>query len=246
MISPHNDVVVQLTSVCKSFGQAAVVVHALRDVSFTLRRGERAALLGKSGSGKSTLLNLIGGLDRPTSGEISVAGSLLSSMKPARIADYRRDTVGMIFQSYNLVASWTALQNVELPLIFSGRSVPKRREMARSALCAVGLEKRIDHRPTELSGGEQQRVSIARALMNQPSLLLADEPTGNLDSNTAAEIVELLSTHIRQRGTTTILVTHDEELANRFADRVLHMKDGRLDMDRQGRRGEGEGGNAAG
>ncbi len=246
MISPQNDVLVRLTNVSKSFGQSAVAVHALRDVSFSLRRGERAALLGKSGSGKSTLLNLIGGLDRPTSGEISVAGSVLSTMKPARIADYRRDSVGMIFQSYNLVASWTALQNVELPLIFAGRSVSERREMACSALCAVGLAERIHHRPSELSGGEQQRVSIARALMNEPPLLLADEPTGNLDSNTAHEIVELLSAHVKQRGTTTILVTHDEELANRFADRVLHMKDGHLIVDRAGGGGADGGTNAAG
>jgi ABC-type lipoprotein export system ATPase subunit len=232
MILPTDDVLISLGHVTKSYGHSAAAVFALRDVSFDVRRGERVALLGKSGSGKSTLLNLIGGLDRPTSGTIAVAGHVLSEMKPAQMADYRRDAVGMIFQSYNLVPSWTALQNVELPLIFSGRRVDERRNVAREALCAVGLAERIHHRPSELSGGEQQRVAIARALMNKPPLLLADEPTGNLDSNTSAGIVELLSRHIDEAGTTTVLVTHDEDLANRFAERVLHMKDGRLILDR--------------
>jgi ABC-type lipoprotein export system ATPase subunit len=232
MIVPTSDVLVSLDQVTKSYGHGAAAVFAVRDVSFQVCRGERVALLGKSGSGKSTLLNLIGGLDRPTGGTISVAGHVLSQMKPAQMADYRRDAVGMIFQSYNLVPSWTALQNVELPQIFVGRRSDERRKAATEALYAVGLGARMRHRPTELSGGEQQRVAIARALMNKPSLLLADEPTGNLDSNTAADIVKLLAWHIEEAGTTTILVTHDEDLANRFADRVLHMKDGRLVLDR--------------
>ena len=232
MILPADDVLVSLDGVTKSYGQTATAVCAVRDVSFEIRRGERVALLGKSGSGKSTLLNLIGGLDRPTEGTISVAGHALSKMTPAQMADYRRDAVGMIFQSYNLIASWTALQNVVLPLIFVGRSRGAREAAAREALRAVGLAERIDHRPSELSGGEQQRVAIARALKNRPPLLLADEPTGNLDSNTAAGIVELLSRHVAESGTTTILVTHDRDLADRFAGRVLEMKDGRLISDR--------------
>jgi len=232
----NNNILVKLTDVSKSYGSSHPAVNAVREVSFDVRRGERVALLGKSGSGKSTLLNLIAGLDRPTSGKICVAGRVLSELSPAAIADYRRECVGMIFQAYNLVPWRTALQNVELPMVFARRSKGERDAAAREALAAVGLADRIGHRPSELSGGEQQRVAIARALMNEPELLLADEPTGNLDSSTAQEIIELLGrfTEISQTAnsqTTTILVTHDEELAERFATRVLHMQDGRLDRD---------------
>lgn len=227
----NNDVLVELTGVSKSYGDSHQAVNAVCEVSFDVCRGERVALLGKSGSGKSTLLNLIAGLDRPTAGRICVSGRVLSELSPAAIADYRRECVGMIFQAYNLVPWRSALQNVELPMVFARRGKNERESAAREALAAVGLAERTRHRPSELSGGEQQRVAIARALMNGPELLLADEPTGNLDSSTAEEIVELLSRFTEQSQTTIILVTHDEELADRFATRVLHMLDGRLDHD---------------
>lgn len=230
---PHDasDILVELTDVSKAYGQTQAAVNAVSNVSFTVRRGERVALLGKSGSGKSTLLNMIAGLDRPTGGRICVAGSILSELSPAAMADYRRERVGMIFQAFNLIPWRTALQNVELPMVFDRRGKSERRTAAQEALAAVGLAERMGHRPSELSGGEQQRVAIARALMNRPELLLADEPTGNLDSSTAGEILESLSRFTENSETATILVTHDEELAYRFATRVLHMLDGRLDHD---------------
>jgi ABC-type lipoprotein export system ATPase subunit len=221
----------EVEGLSKSYGDAATGVNAVRDVSFVAYRGERLALLGKSGSGKSTLLNLIAGMDRPTSGRICVADQSLSEMSPAAIADYRRDCVGMVFQAYNLVPWRTALQNVELPMVFAGRPRVDRETAARRALAEVGLASRAEHVPSQLSGGEQQRVAIARALMNGPQLLLADEPTGNLDSVTAVEIIELLDRVAQQSHMTTILVTHDEALAHRFTTRVLRMKDGRLDCD---------------
>jgi ABC-type lipoprotein export system ATPase subunit len=212
----------------KSYGSGSSPVVALREVSLEVRRGERVALLGKSGSGKSTLLNLIGGLDRPTSGRIMAAGSDLARMTGEQLAAYRLTTVGMIFQAYNLIPSRTALENVELPMVLAGILPAERREAARVALEAVGLGGRLGHRPMELSGGEHQRVAIARALVNRPEILLADEPTGNLDSATAGEIMDLLLDHLRRDGTTLIMVTHDEELARQAADRIVRLKDGRV------------------
>ena len=231
---PHkanNNVLVELTGVSKSYGNLHPAVNAVNEVSFVVNRGERVALLGKSGSGKSTLLNMIAGLDRPTVGKICVSGRILSELSTAAMADYRRECVGMIFQAYNLIPWRTALQNVELPMVFDRRVKAERVAAAREALAAVGLAERMEHRPSELSGGEQQRVAIARALMNNPELLLADEPTGNLDSSTADEILESLSRFTENSQTATILVTHDEELAYRFSTRVLHMLDGRLERD---------------
>ncbi len=219
---------VRAVDVVKSYGAAASPVHALRGVSLSIERGERVALLGKSGSGKSTLLNLLGGLDLPTSGHITVAGQELTRMKPRELARYRLQQVGIIFQAYNLVAARTALENVELPMIFAGRAPAERRALARAALEAVGLGDRLHHRPAELSGGEQQRVAIARALVNHPPLLLADEPTGNLDSATANEILDILNTHLDTYGVTLIMVTHDAELARRCANRTIHLHDGRM------------------
>jgi predicted ABC-type transport system involved in lysophospholipase L1 biosynthesis ATPase subunit len=223
-----TETAIHIRDVVKSYGSAAAPVPALRGVSLTIRRGEKVALLGKSGSGKSTLLNLIGGLDRPTSGAIEVWGRDLGRLSRNELARHRLDTVGMIFQSFNLIASRTALENVELPMLFAARATADRRATARQALEAVGLGHRLGHRPNELSGGEHQRVAIARALVNQPSLLLADEPTGNLDSATAGEIIDLLIGHVQRQGTTLVLVTHDEELARRCADRIVWLKDGRL------------------
>jgi ABC-type lipoprotein export system ATPase subunit len=220
---------IELENVSKHYATAGSEVHAVTNASLQVRRSERVAILGKSGCGKSTLLNLIGGLDRPTSGRIAVEGMELSGLSSNEIADYRRDVVGMIFQSFNLVASRTALQNVELPSIFSGRGRDERRHAAQQLLGAVGLSNREHHRPSELSGGEQQRVAIARALINKPSILLADEPTGNLDSRTAEEVVELLETVISQRGMSLVFVTHDDQLAGRLANRILRMNDGRIE-----------------
>jgi predicted ABC-type transport system involved in lysophospholipase L1 biosynthesis ATPase subunit len=212
----------------KTYPSASAPVHALRGVSLEVRRGERIALLGKSGSGKSTLLNVLGGLDQVTSGSIQVAGHDLARLSSRALARYRLATVGMIFQSFNLIASRTARENVELPMIFAGRSPQERRVAARRSLEAVGLGERMDHRPAELSGGEHQRVAIARALVNEPDMLLADEPTGNLDSATAGEVMDILMSHVGQHGTTLIVVTHDEELAQGCADRILRLRDGRL------------------
>jgi ABC-type lipoprotein export system ATPase subunit len=219
---------VRAESVVKAYGTKAALVMALRGVSLEVQPGERVALLGKSGSGKSTLLNLIGGLDQPTSGKLLVAGRDLGRMRPNELAHYRLATVGMVFQSFNLIASRTALQNVELPMVFAGRTRRERRHAARSALSAVGLEHRLTHRPAELSGGEHQRVAIARALVNRPRILLADEPTGNLDTATANEVVAVLGNHVRDHGCTLILVTHDEELALRLTDRIVRLQDGLL------------------
>ena len=222
------DTAIDVRELVKSYGGAAAPVHALRGVSLLVQRGEKVALLGKSGSGKSTLLNLIGGLDRPTSGAIEVWGRDLGRMSRNELARHRLETVGMIFQSFNLIASRTAVENVELPMLFAARPAAERRATARQALEAVGLGQRLDHRPNELSGGEHQRVAIARALVNRPRILLADEPTGNLDSATAGEILDLLIGHVQRQNTTLILVTHDEELARRCADRIVWLRDGRL------------------
>jgi ABC-type lipoprotein export system ATPase subunit len=212
----------------KSYGTPAAPILALRGVSLSIGRGERVALLGKSGSGKSTLLNVLGGLDSPTAGAVEVEGRDLGRLNARELARHRLAAVGMVFQSYNLIPSRTALENVELPMVFAGRPPKERRAAARSALEAFGLGERLHHRPAELSGGENQRVAIARALVNRPAILLADEPTGNLDSATAAEIMALLAEHVRANQTTLLLVTHDEELARDQTDRVLRLRDGQL------------------
>jgi putative ABC transport system ATP-binding protein len=230
MSTAADDVLVRAVEVVKHYGSEAAPVPALRGVSLDVRRGECIALLGRSGSGKSTLLNLLGGLDQATAGTIEVAGRDLGRLSRRELACYRLATVGMIFQSFNLIPSRTAWQNVELPMIFAGVSPGERKAAARKSLEAVGLGYRLHHRPAELSGGEHQRVAIARALVNQPKLLLADEPTGNLDSATAKEIMELLSSFVKQHGTTLILVTHEEELAAAHTDRMLRLHDGRLVM----------------
>jgi ABC-type lipoprotein export system ATPase subunit len=212
----------------KSYGTPARPSFALRGVTLDVRKGERVALLGKSGSGKSTLLNLLGGLDRPTSGGLRVAGRDVGGLSRRELARFRSATVGMIFQSFNLIPSRTALENVELPMIFAGRSPRERRALAGRALASVGLGERSHHRPTEMSGGENQRVAVARALVNVPEVVLADEPTGNLDSGTAREVMDLILDHVRGHGATLVLVTHDEELARSCTDRVVRLKDGRL------------------
>ena len=219
---------VRLTDVVKEWTAGPSPVRALRGVSLEVGGGEKLVLLGKSGSGKSTLLHLLGGLDRPTSGRIEVEGRELTALSGAELARYRLETVGMVFQSFHLVPWRTAVDNVALPLVFAGTAPSLRREMAERALLAVGLGHRLGHRPAELSGGEQQRVAIARALVNRPRLLLADEPTGNLDSATSAAVMDLLLGHVQQRGATLVLVTHDEELASKSADRIAWLRDGQM------------------
>lgn len=206
----------------KSYGSVSV----LRGVTLDVQAGERLAVLGKSGSGKSTLLHLLGGLDNPTSGDLIVAGQTLGQLSRNERANFRRTTVGIIFQAFHLVPSRTAVENVELPMMFAAVPVRERRRQATRTLEAVGLGHRLTHRPAELSGGERQRVAVARALVNRPRLLLADEPTGNLDTTTGAEVMAEILQQVKALGASLVLVTHDEELAARSSDRVLHMQDG--------------------
>jgi putative ABC transport system ATP-binding protein len=202
-------------------------IEAIRGVSLEVPRGQFVALVGPSGSGKSTFLNLVGGLDRPTKGELWVDGVELSASKEKALTEHRRRRVGFVFQSFNLLPRSTALENVALPLMFVGVTERERLERARDLLARVGLEDRLAHRPTQLSGGEQQRVAIARALVTRPAIILADEPTGNVDSVTGGEIMGLLRRLNRDQGVTLLLVTHDAEAAS-FADRIVHLRDGQI------------------
>jgi putative ABC transport system ATP-binding protein len=201
-------------------------VRALDGVDLIVQRGEFLCLMGPSGSGKSTLMHLLGGLDAPTSGEIVVDGQTISDMDDNALAQYRQKQVGFMFQSFNLIASMTALENVEYPMIFAGTSPSERRVRARELLTLVGLGDRMDHKPTEMSGGQQQRVAIARSMVNRPRILLGDEPTGNLDSRTGEEILEIIR-QINTQGQTVILVTHDARVSG-HASRTIQMLDGRI------------------
>jgi len=202
-------------------------IRAVNNVTFSIDAGVFVALLGTSGSGKSSLLNLIAGLDTPTTGSVTVAGRDLARLSREELAHYRRSTAGMVFQAFNLVPAMTVLENVELPMRFAEVPRDDRWDRARRALERVGLGHRLGHRPSELSGGEQQRASLARALVNSPSLLLADEPTGNLDSRTGTEIMDLIHS-INREGTTILMVTHERPLAERFASRFIFLRDGKL------------------
>jgi len=219
---------VRLEHVCRYYQMGESKVRAVDDVSLSVARGEFLALLGSSGSGKSTLLNLIAGLDRPSSGEIYADGQNLASLSSLELARYRRNTIGMIFQSFNLLPRMTLQENVELPLRLAEVNHGERDSRVRDALERVQLTHRVGHRPTELSGGEQQRVAIARALVNRPKILLADEPTGNLDSATGEAILSLLRELQITLGMTVVMVTHERPLAERFADRMATMGDGKL------------------
>jgi ABC-type lipoprotein export system ATPase subunit len=223
-----GEVFIQTTNLARAYGKPPTQVHALRDVTLTIRHGERVALLGKSGSGKSTLLNLLGGLDRPTGGSVVVDSFDLARLSSGALANYRLRTVGMIFQSFNLITSRNALDNVALPLLIAGQRASQRRLQAQRALQTVGLGERLTHLPTQLSGGEAQRVALARALVNNPALMLADEPTGNLGSASAAVVMNLLLDHVRRRGATLLLVTHDEDLAASSTDRIVRLQDGQV------------------
>ena len=215
-------------SVSKIYQMGTNNVMALNDVSMSVMEGEFVAIQGTSGSGKSTLLNMLGGLDHPTQGEVFFASQPLSPFTKREMARYRRFSVGMIFQNFNLIPTMSAQENVGLALAFAGLRGQQRRERAANLLDRVGLRDRLEHRPSELSGGEQQRVAIARALANSPKVLLADEPTGNLDSIRAHELLGLLREMVRHDGLTILMVTHDHELANQFANRIILMKDGRV------------------
>jgi ABC-type lipoprotein export system ATPase subunit len=222
------DALLETREVSKHYKMGENVVVALDRASLTVGEGEFVALQGTSGSGKSTLLNLLGGLDQPSEGEVVFEGRSLAPLTKKEMARYRRHSVGMIFQNFNLITTMTAAENVELALAFGGLAGRERVARARELLGRVGLAERADHRPTELSGGEQQRTAIARALANRPRVLLADEPTGNLDSTRAAELLALLRAMVERDRLTVLMVTHDRDLAARFADRTISMKDGRI------------------
>ena len=218
--------VIRLEHVVRSYHLGESVVNALDDVSLTIHRGDFVAVMGPSGSGKSTLLNILGCLDTPTSGTYLLEGEPVQSLSDDRLAEVRQKNIGFIFQAYHLVPRMTAARNVELPLIFAGVEPRVRREKARAALEVVGLAARMAHRPDQLSGGERQRVAIARAMVMEPSIILADEPTGNLDSRSGAEIVSLIE-RLNAGGLTIVLVTHDAGVGSHAAS-ILHMRDGRI------------------
>ena len=219
---------IELNDICKTYTMGDVEVRALCGVTMGIERGEMAAIMGPSGSGKSTMMNVIGCLDQVTSGEYMLDGETISRLNDDQLAEIRNRKIGFVFQNYNLLSRTTALDNVEVPLIYAGAR--NRRQKAKEALEAVGLADRINHKPNELSGGQQQRVAIARALINDPAIILADEPTGNLDTKTGMEIIGLFQRLNKERGITVVFVTHDHEIA-RYTKRVVHLLDGALVSD---------------
>jgi putative ABC transport system ATP-binding protein len=219
---------VQAENLHKSYVLGATAIGALRGVDLVVRRGEFVALMGPSGCGKTTLLNLIGATDLPSRGRLRVDGVDLAGLSDDQLADLRRDRLGMVFQFYNLIPTLTARENVEIPMQFKGTAAPERRQRALALLERVGLKDRADHKPAELSGGEQQRVSIARALANQPALVLLDEPTGDLDGATGAEIIALLRDLNQREGVTLVIATHDASIAEQ-SSRIVRLRDGRIE-----------------
>jgi putative ABC transport system ATP-binding protein len=230
--SPRGTVAIRSESLCRHYLMGENVIRAVDGVSLEVHSGEFVALLGSSGSGKSSMLNLIAGLDRPTSGSVVVQERDLAKLSREELAKYRLHVVGMVFQSFNLIPSMTVSENVELPLRFAEVERSQRNSLAREALERVGLKARMDHRPSELSGGEQQRAALARALINRPQLLLADEPTGNLDSHTGLEIMDMVRELNLELGMTVVMVTHERALAERYAQRMIFLADGKLVDDR--------------
>jgi putative ABC transport system ATP-binding protein len=230
----HDDLLdqhltIKTENLAKIYEMGAETVHALRGVDLSIHRGEYVAIMGPSGSGKSTLMNLIGCLDIPTSGKYWLAGRLVSDLDEDQLARIRNQEIGFIFQTFNLLPRATALHNVELPMIYKGMTAEERLERAKRALEAVELGSRMMHRPSELSGGQRQRVAIARALVNSPSILLADEPTGNLDTRTGEEIMGLFA-RLHQQKNSIILITHERQIAE-HADRIIHLRDGKIECD---------------
>jgi putative ABC transport system ATP-binding protein len=226
--TPNKNMAIRTENVCRHYSMGESLIRAVDGISIEVPAGEFVALLGTSGSGKSSLLNLIAGLDRPTSGAVIVEGKDLARLSREDLAKHRLHTVGMVFQSFNLIPSMTVIENVELPLRFAEVERNRRDALAREALDKVGLSRRLNHRPTELSGGEQQRTSLARALINRPKLLLADEPTGNLDSRTGTEIMNLIRNFNDSLGMTIVMVTHERALAGQYAQRLISLADGKL------------------
>jgi putative ABC transport system ATP-binding protein len=226
---PPGAIVIEIENVTKLYKMGEEIVHALRGVDLNVHRNEYLAIMGPSGSGKSTLMNMLGCLDTPTSGKYHFSGKNVSTMTDDELADIRNREIGFVFQTFNLLPRSTSLANVELPLIYAGLSPGVRRERAKQALHDVGLGDRMSHKPNELSGGQRQRVAIARALVNRPSIILADEPTGNLDSRTGEEIMQLLE-DLYERGNTIIVVTHEEDIA-RHARRIVRLRDGLIESD---------------
>jgi ABC-type lipoprotein export system ATPase subunit len=231
--APTRTTAIRSEDVRRHYRMGETVIRAVDGVSIEIQSGEFVALLGSSGSGKSSVLNLIAGLDRPTSGSVVVQDRDLAKLSREELAKYRLHVVGMVFQSFNLIASMTLAENVELPLRFAEVDRGKRQGLAREALERLGLKARMNHRPSELSGGEQQRAALARALINQPQLLLADEPTGNLDSHTGTEIMDMVRDFNQRLGMTVVMVTHERALAERYAQRLIFLADGKLIDDRQ-------------
>jgi len=227
----NPSIAIRIEDLCRYYHMGSSTIRAVDGVSLNIPSGEFVALLGASGSGKSSLLNLIAGLDSPTSGRAIVGGKNLAGLSREELAKYRRHTVGMVFQSFNLVPAMSVFENVELPLRFAEVDRSKRGELVSKALERVGLAGRTRHRPVELSGGEQQRVALARALINQPSILLADEPTGNLDSRTGTEVMELIRHLNESLQMTVVLVTHERTLAEKYAERLIFMGDGKVVAD---------------
>jgi putative ABC transport system ATP-binding protein len=220
--------ILRISQLSKIYRKGHLEIPAVKDVSFEVGRGEFVSIVGRSGSGKSTLLNLIGGLDTATSGHVFFKEKDLARMKRSELAQHRRVSVGMVFQSFNLIPHRSALENVTLALVFGGVPRHQRKECGRTLLASVGLEHRLDHKPGELSGGEAQRVAIARALANNPEALLLDEPTGNLDSTTSQEIMGLVQQLNRERGYTVLMVTHEQDIAEAVSNKIIHMLDGRV------------------
>ena len=219
--------IIETRHLCKSFQLGNVVVHALKGVSVEVPQGQFVAIIGRSGSGKSTFMNILGCLDRPSTGTYRLDGRDISDRSADERAELRSEQIGFVFQTFNLIPRTSALENVELPLVYAGVTRSEQRRRGLEALERVGLAGRADHHPSQLSGGEQQRVAIARALVNRPRLLLADEPTGNLDTNTSGEIMQIIAELNRERGITVVLVTHEPEIAA-YADRVLTFRDGKI------------------
>jgi putative ABC transport system ATP-binding protein len=221
--------VIRLKEIVKNYQVGTQVVRALRKITLDIKRGEYVAIMGASGSGKSTLMNIIGCLDTPTSGNYTLNDKDVNLLDDDRLAEIRNTEIGFVFQTFNLLPRYSALENVMLPLVYAGVGKTRREEIATSQLVNVGLEDRMEHKPNELSGGQRQRVAVARALVNTPSILLADEPTGNLDSKTSEEIMKLFA-DIHSKGNTIILVTHEEDIA-RHAYRIIKLKDGVVEQD---------------